>query len=145
MVSIPYIYIQRKDKAQIKKQRVKYQFLLFSTAKILAPIVARMARKSHPCSKNDTRVVVAINLIPFDKMPFEDFIEQINGAFMGWYILHQVMSLLWHSLRISRLSPDDKTLELLLLRQQLLILRRHHKRGPTIRRSEKFILLTPYY
>jgi hypothetical protein len=78
-------------------------------------------------------------------MPFEDFIEQINGAFMGWYILHQVMSLLWHSLRISRLSPDDKTLELLLLRQQLLILRRHHKRGPTIRRSEKFILLTPYY
>jgi putative transposase len=61
---------------------------------------------------------------------------------MVWYILHQVVSLLWHSFRISRLSPDDKTLELLLLRQQLLILRRCQKRGPAISRSKKLILLT---
>lgn len=52
------------------------------------------------------------------------------------------MSLLWDSLRFSRLSPDDKILELLLLRQQVLILRRHQKRCPTVTRSEKLILLT---
>src|SRR6266545_83521 len=40
------------------------------------------------------------------------------------------------------MSPDSKTLELLLLRQQLLILRRHQKRGPSITHDEKFILLT---
>jgi putative transposase len=61
---------------------------------------------------------------------------------MVWTFLFQVVSLLWHTLRICRLTPDDKTLELLLLRQQLLILRRHQKRGPVINRSEKFILLT---
>jgi hypothetical protein len=38
-------------------------------------------------------------------------------------------------LRFSRLSPDDKILELLLLR-------RHQKRGPTVTRSEKLIRLT---
>jgi hypothetical protein len=61
---------------------------------------------------------------------------------MVWFFIHQVVSLLWDSLRIWRLSPDDKTLELLLLRQPLLILRRHHKHGPAITRSEKFIRLT---
>ena len=40
------------------------------------------------------------------------------------------------------MSPDVKTLELLLLRQQLVILRRHQKRGPSITYAEKFILLT---
>jgi hypothetical protein len=35
------------------------------------------------------------NLIPFVKMPCEDFIERSNETFMGWYILHQVVSLLW--------------------------------------------------
>ncbi len=43
---------------------------------------------------------------------------------------------------LQSLSPDDKTLELLLLRQQVLILRRHQKRGPSVTRSEKLILLT---
>lgn len=61
---------------------------------------------------------------------------------MIWYLIHQVASLLWDSLRFSRLSPDSKTLELLLLRQQLLIVRRHQKRGRSITHSEKFILLT---
>ena len=61
---------------------------------------------------------------------------------MIWFLIHQVASLLWDSLRFSRMSPDSKTLELLLLRQQLLILRRHQKRGPSITHSEKFILLT---
>jgi putative transposase len=63
-------------------------------------------------------------------------------AAMVWYFVHLVVSLLWDGLRFSRLSPDDKTLELLLLRQQVLILRRHQKRGPTLMRREKFILLT---
>ena len=61
---------------------------------------------------------------------------------MIWYLIHQVTSLLWDSLRFSRLSPDAKTLELLLLRQQLLIVRRHQKRGRSITHCEKFILLT---
>ena len=63
---------------------------------------------------------------------------------MIWFLIRQVASLLWDGLRFSRLSPDSKTLELLLLRQQLLILRRHQKRGPSITHGEKFILLTPY-
>jgi hypothetical protein len=61
---------------------------------------------------------------------------------MIWYLIHQVISFLWDSFRFSRMSPDVKTLELLLLRQQLLILRRHQKRGPSITYGEKFILLT---
>ncbi len=61
---------------------------------------------------------------------------------MIWHLIHLVVTLLWDSLRFSRLSPDDKTIELLLLRQQLLILRRHQKRGPTITRSEKLVLMT---
>lgn len=40
------------------------------------------------------------------------------------------------------MSPDEKTLGLLVLRQQLLILRRHQKRGPSINSGEKLILLT---
>lgn len=52
------------------------------------------------------------------------------------------MHLLWDSLRFSRLAPDDKTIELLLLRQQFVIVRRHQKRGPTIPPTEKLLLLT---
>jgi len=61
---------------------------------------------------------------------------------MVWHLVHLIVSLIWDSLRFSRLSPDDKTLELLLLRQQILILRRHQKRGPILMHSEKVILLT---
>ncbi len=53
---------------------------------------------------------------------------------MIWHLIHLVVTLLWDSLRFSRLSPDNKTIELLLLRQQ--------KRGPTITCSEKLVLLT---
>jgi hypothetical protein len=42
---------------------------------------------------------------------------------MVWYFLHLLATLLWDAMRLSRLSPDEKTLELLVLRQQLLILR----------------------
>ena len=61
---------------------------------------------------------------------------------MVLYLIHLVVSLVWDTLRFSRLSPDDKTLELLHLRQQVPILRRHQKRGPSVTRSEKLILLT---
>jgi hypothetical protein len=45
-----------------------------------------------------------------------------------------VVTLCWDTLRYSCLFPDDKTLELLLLR--------HQKRGPHLAHSEKFILVT---
>jgi putative transposase len=61
---------------------------------------------------------------------------------MGWYIVHVVATLLWDVIGLSRLSPDEKTLELLVLRHQLLLLRRHQKRGPSISCGEKLILLT---
>jgi hypothetical protein len=61
---------------------------------------------------------------------------------MIWHFIYLVAHLLWDSFRFNRLAPDDKTLELLLLRQQILILRRHQKRGPTITRTEKLLLLT---
>jgi hypothetical protein len=53
-----------------------------------------------------------------------------------------VVTLLWYIIRLSRLLTDEKTLELLAVRQQLLIVRRHQKRGPSIIRPEKLILLT---
>ena len=55
---------------------------------------------------------------------------------MIWHFIYLVVPLLWDSLRFSLLAPDDKTVELLLLRQQLLIVRRHQKRGPTVSCSE---------
>jgi putative transposase len=61
---------------------------------------------------------------------------------MVWYFVHVLATLLWDTIRLSRLSPDEKTLELLVLRQQLLIMRRHQKRGPSMSSGEKFILLT---
>jgi hypothetical protein len=54
---------------------------------------------------------------------------------MVWYIIHKVTSLLWDSLRISCLSPDHKTLKLLILHQEILILRRHQKRVLSIMRG----------
>jgi putative transposase len=59
---------------------------------------------------------------------------------MIWHFIYLVAHLLWDSFRFSRLAPDDKTLELLLLRQQILIVWRHQKRGPTITRTEKLLL-----
>jgi hypothetical protein len=32
---------------------------------------------------------------------------------MVWYLLHMMVTVLWDALRLSQLSPDDKTLELL--------------------------------
>jgi putative transposase len=61
---------------------------------------------------------------------------------MVWYLFHILVTLLWDAICLSRLSPDEKTLELLVLRQQLLILRRHQKRGPSISAGEKLILVT---
>ena len=61
---------------------------------------------------------------------------------MIWYIIHAALTLLWDRVRLSRMSADDKSIEVLLLRQQLLIMRRHQKRGPSISQGEKFILIT---
>jgi putative transposase len=58
------------------------------------------------------------------------------------YLIHLILTLFWDFIRQSRLSPDEKTLEILVLRQQLLIVRRHQKRGPTITCGEKLMLLT---
>lgn len=46
---------------------------------------------------------------------------------MIWHFVHLVVYLLWDSLRFSRLAPDDKTIELLLLRAQLRIGGRQQK------------------
>lgn len=61
---------------------------------------------------------------------------------MVWYFVHVLGTLVWDAFRLSRLSPDDKILELLVLRQQLLILHRHQKREPSISSSEKLIPLS---
>lgn len=61
---------------------------------------------------------------------------------MVWYIILVVATLLWNGIRLSRMSVDDKTIEVLVLRQQVLILRRHQTRRPSIRQGEKFILIT---
>ena len=58
------------------------------------------------------------------------------------YFVHVLAALVWDAIRLSRLSPDDKTLELLVLRQQLHILPHHQKRRPSISSSEKLILLS---
>ncbi len=61
---------------------------------------------------------------------------------MIWYLIHAVVTLLWDGVRLSRMSADEKAIEVLLLRQPLLILRRHQKRGPSISQGEKLILLS---
>ena len=43
---------------------------------------------------------------------------------MGWFILAQLFSILITIVRISRLSEQEKDLEILVLRQQLAILQR---------------------
>jgi hypothetical protein len=68
------------------------------------------------------------------------YFSESKQAAMVWSVVHRVVTLFWDTLRYSRLSPDDKTLELLLLRQQILILRRHRRRVPDLTRSKKFIL-----
>ncbi len=54
---------------------------------------------------------------------------------MVWYFVYVLATLVWDAFRLSRLSPDDKTLE-------LLVLRRHQKREPSISFCEKLILLS---
>jgi putative transposase len=60
---------------------------------------------------------------------------------MVWYISYVVGSLRWDGVRLSRMSADDKTIEVLVLRQQVLILRRHQTRGPSISQGEQDKLL----
>jgi putative transposase len=43
--------------------------------------------------------------------------------------------------RLTRMAPDEKDVEILLLRQQLMIVRRKQKRGPNINKFEKVMLL----
>jgi hypothetical protein len=66
--------------------------------------------------------------------------DALNIVACGDFI-YLVVHLLWDSLHFSRLAPDDKTVELLLLRQQLLIVRRHQKRGLAISRTEKLLVV----
>ena len=61
---------------------------------------------------------------------------------MIWHMIHAAVTLLWDSIRLSKMTVDDKTIEVLLLRQQLLILRRHQKRGPSISQGEKLMLIS---
>ena len=54
---------------------------------------------------------------------------------MVWHIIHVVVNLFWNAVRLSRMTPDDKTLE-------ILVLRRQQRRGPRTAPREKFILIT---
>jgi hypothetical protein len=59
-----------------------------------------------------------------------------------WYTIYVIVTLVWDGIRLSRMSADDKTIEVLILRQQLLTLRRHHKGGPSISLAEKLVLIS---
>jgi transposase InsO family protein len=61
---------------------------------------------------------------------------------MFWQVVYQIVGLVVAGLRCMSLTPDEKDLEILLLRQQLMIVRRKQKRGPTISRLEKLLLMT---
>ena len=59
---------------------------------------------------------------------------------MGWFILAQVFSILVTSVRIGRLSEQEKDLEILILRQQLAILHRKQDKSIKPNRAEKMTL-----
>jgi hypothetical protein len=59
---------------------------------------------------------------------------------MGWFILSHVFSTLISIIRVSRLSEQDKALEILLLRQQLDILLRKQNQTVIPNRAEKMSL-----
>ena len=57
---------------------------------------------------------------------------------MIWYLIHQMITFLWDSFRFSHLSPDAKTLELLLLRQHCtfcIVIRSVDPQSRTVRNS----------
>ncbi len=59
---------------------------------------------------------------------------------MLYFLLAQIVSLLFDLFAIARRSQHDKDLEILLLRQQLRILQRHHPQPLRVSRWEKFAL-----
>ena len=61
---------------------------------------------------------------------------------MVWYVVSVLTSLIFDVFRLVRMTPDEKDMEILLLRQQLMIVRRKQKRGPNISQFEKVMLIT---
>jgi len=60
---------------------------------------------------------------------------------MGWFILAQVFTILISTVRIGRMSEQEKDLEILILRQQLAILQRKQEKKPVkTNRTEKIVL-----
>jgi hypothetical protein len=60
---------------------------------------------------------------------------------MGWFILKYIFSTILSILNITRLSNQEKDLEILILRQQLSILQRKHNSPIQPDRVEKITLL----
>ena len=61
---------------------------------------------------------------------------------MVWSVVSVLTSLIFDVFRLARMAPDEKDMEILLLRQQLMIVRRKQIGGPNISRFEKVMLLT---
>ena len=59
---------------------------------------------------------------------------------MGWFLLKHIFSTILSILNITRLSNQEKDLEILILRQQLLILQRKHDSPIKPNRVEKITL-----
>jgi putative transposase len=60
---------------------------------------------------------------------------------MAWHVISVWTSMIFDIFRLVRMPPDEKDVEILLLRQQLMIVRRKQNRGPNINRLEKVMLL----
>lgn len=59
---------------------------------------------------------------------------------MGWFILKHIFSTILSIINITRLSNQEKDLEILILRQQLSILQRKHNSPIQPNRVEKITL-----
>ena len=67
---------------------------------------------------------------------------EMKAWYMVWYVVSILASLVFDVFRLIRMSPDEKDVEILLLRQQLMMIRRRQKRGPNSSRVEKVMLIT---
>ena len=70
---------------------------------------------------------------------------KLSAASPEVFMIYQIMLFVWvflgDVLVISRLTDEEKDLEILLLRQQLRIVERPQRRGPTLPRSQRIPLV----
>ena len=61
---------------------------------------------------------------------------------MVWYGVSVLTTIMFDVFGLTRIAPDEKEVEILLLRQQLMIVRHKQKRGLNISKFEKVMLIT---